>query len=77
MVITINFKDGSKTITFAEIEAAEKGSDFTDFGAPCKKPLLSIGQKRFFTMISVPRGTGDILLRNMISATRMIYACGV
>lgn len=34
MVITFNFKDGSKTITFAEIEAAEKGSDFTDFGAP-------------------------------------------
>ncbi len=33
MVITINFKDGSKTITFAEIEAADKGSDFTDFGA--------------------------------------------
>ncbi len=34
MVITFNFKDGSKTITFAEIEEAEKGSDFTDFGAP-------------------------------------------
>ncbi len=34
MVITFNFKDSSKTITFAEIEAAEKGSDFTDFGAP-------------------------------------------
>ena len=34
MVITFNFKDGSKTITFAEIEAAEKGSDFTSFGAP-------------------------------------------
>ncbi|MCQ2477574.1 MAG: hypothetical protein MJ125_07085, partial [Clostridia bacterium] len=32
-----NFKDGSKTITFAEIEAADKGSDFTDFGAPNKK----------------------------------------
>ena len=28
--------------------------------APCKKPLLSTGQKRFFTMISVPDGTGDI-----------------
>lgn len=34
MVITFNFKDGSKTITFAEVEAAEKGSNFTDFGAP-------------------------------------------
>ncbi len=28
--------------------------------APCKKPLLPTGQKRFFTMISVPGGTGDI-----------------
>ena len=28
--------------------------------APCKKPLLSARQKRFFTMISVPCGTGDI-----------------
>ena len=27
---------------------------------PCKKPLLSTGQKGFFTMISVPDGTGDI-----------------
>ena len=26
----------------------------------CKKPLLSTGQKRFFTMISVPYRTGDI-----------------
>ena len=34
MVITFNFKDGSKTITFDEIEEAEKGSDFTSFGAP-------------------------------------------
>ena len=36
MVITYNFKDGSKTITLAEIEEADKGSDFTDFGAPEK-----------------------------------------
>ena len=34
MIITFNFKDDSKTITFAEIEAAEKGSDFTAFGRP-------------------------------------------
>ena len=30
------------------------------YPAPCKKPFLSTGQKRFFTMISVPVGTGDI-----------------
>ena len=41
--------------------------------APCKKPLLSTGQKRFFTMISVPVGTGDIA-GAMISASQMIYA---
>ena len=35
---------------------------YTPFGYSfaCKKPLLSAGQKRFFTMISVPVGTGDI-----------------
>ena len=46
MVITFNFKDGSKTITFAEIEAAEKGSDFTEFGAPLK-PLIFKGFSHF------------------------------
>ena len=40
---------------------------------PCKKPLLSTRQKRFFTMISVPVGTGDIA-DAMISASQMIYA---
>ena len=43
------------------------------YPAPCKKPLLSTGQKRFFTMISVPVGTGDIA-DTMISASQMIYA---
>ena len=49
MVITFNFKDGSKTITFAEIEAAEKGSDFTDFGAP--KSAIASAVADFFTLI--------------------------
>ena len=49
MVITFNFKDGSKTITFAEIEAAEKGSDFTDFGAPTRNRLLSTKAKGVFS----------------------------
>ena len=34
MVITFNYKDGSKTITFEEIESTMKGSDLTAFGAP-------------------------------------------
>ena len=49
MIITFNFKDGSKTITFAEIEAAEKGSDFTDFGAP--KTVDSLWNQRFFFLV--------------------------
>lgn len=33
MVITFNYKDGAKTITFEEIENAINGSDLTDFAA--------------------------------------------
>ena len=36
MVITFNYKDGSKTITFEEIENTMNGSDLTAFGAPGK-----------------------------------------
>ncbi len=41
MVITFNYKDGSKTITFEEIENAINGSDLTAFGAPMKNPVAS------------------------------------
>ncbi len=34
MVIMFNYKDGSKTITFKEIENTMNGSDLTAFGAP-------------------------------------------
>ena len=34
MVITFNYKDGSKTITFEEIENTINGSDLAGFGAP-------------------------------------------
>ena len=33
MFFTFNYKDGSKTITFEEIENAINGSDLTDFAA--------------------------------------------
>ena len=72
LVITFNYKEGTKTITFAEIEEVF-GSDLSSLTAPCKKPLSSTRQKRFFTMISVPVGTGDIA-DAMISASQMIYA---
>ena len=43
MVITFNYKDGSKTITFEEIENAINGSDLAGFGAPEKT-----AERRFF-----------------------------
>ena len=43
MVITFNYKDGAKTITFEEIENAINGSDLAGFGAPEKT-----AERRFF-----------------------------
>ena len=60
MIITFNFKDGTKIISFADIEKSGLCSDFIACTAPCKKPLLSGRQKRFFTMMSVPYRTCDI-----------------
>ena len=40
MVITFNYKDGSKTITFEEIENTINGSDLTDFAAPLEVPKI-------------------------------------
>ena len=34
MIITFNFKDGTETITFADLEKSELGSDFKVSGAP-------------------------------------------
>ena len=39
MVITFNYKDGSKTITFEEIENTINGSDLAGFGAPRRRKL--------------------------------------
>lgn len=41
LVFVGNYKDGSKTVTFAELEAAGLGSDLTMCGVPNKKPLKS------------------------------------
>ena len=37
MVITFNYKDGSKTITLEEIENSALGSDLTSLAAPIKR----------------------------------------
>ncbi|MBR6903011.1 MAG: recombinase family protein, partial [Clostridia bacterium] len=34
MVITFNYKDSTREITFKDLESLGLGSDFTDFGAP-------------------------------------------
>ena len=57
MVITFNYKDGAKTITFEEIENAINGSDLTDFAAPSKAPkaLILCGFRGFFAS-KIPYG---------------------
>ena len=38
IILTFNYKDGSKTITLAEVE----GSDLSVLGAPSRKPLKTL-----------------------------------
>ena len=82
MVITFNYKDGAKTITFEEIENTINGSDLAGFGAPAK----GLASASPFAMISVPAERViylryDILFgiprRRRVIRKRMIYACGV
>ena len=48
MVITFNYKDGAKTITFEEIENTINGSDLAGFGAPTLRPCISTVSAFFF-----------------------------
>ncbi len=41
MVITFNYKDSAKTITFEEIENTINGSDLDGFGASSRKPTFT------------------------------------
>ena len=43
MIITFNYKDGTQTIPFEEIEKSEIGSDINSVGAPEKNPSLQTG----------------------------------
>ncbi|MDD7193615.1 MAG: recombinase family protein, partial [Clostridiaceae bacterium] len=43
MIITFNFKDGTKIITFADIEKSGLCSDFTACTAPSKRTTQSGG----------------------------------
>ena len=74
MLITFNYKDGTKTITFGEAkEAAEKaasGSDLDCSGAPEKNPHLST--------TSVGSFQRNKSLAGFVKyASRVKYACGV
>lgn len=48
MIITFNYKEGTKTITFSDIENAVNSSDMHSLGAPTKNRLLSTRQKAVF-----------------------------
>ena len=60
LVITFNYKEGTKTITFAEIEEAF-GSDLSSLTAPTKKRTFVYRQRCVFL--------NDVCLRQMIWAT--------
>ena len=53
MVITFNYKEGTKTITFAELQEAisnKNGSDLDCLAAPSKKDAI----RRLFCMPKIP-----------------------
>lgn len=55
MIITFNFKDGTETITFADLEKSALGSDLRALGAPLKARfgvLFHFCVKQIFTKIS-------------------------
>ena len=47
ITFTFNFKDGTKTITFAELEESGLGSDINALAAPCKNLICHDRQMRF------------------------------
>ena len=57
MIITFNYKDGTKTITFSDLEKSELGSDINGLGEPRKKP----SERMAFFERSVPDGTINCL----------------
>ena len=48
IILTFNYKDGSKTITLADVE----GSDLSSFGAPIKRKKTSLIGMSFFMYIT-------------------------
>lgn len=48
IVITFNYKDGTKEVRFKDLEESGLGSDLTALAAPRKKPLLSTRAKEVF-----------------------------
>ena len=58
MVITFNYKDGAKTITFEEIENTINGSDLAGFGAPRRRKLCIV--------------CGDFSLKNHLALTTLL-----
>jgi phosphomevalonate kinase len=42
LVITFNYKDGTKSVTLGEVEKAGLGSDLKGFGVPCRVVLQEL-----------------------------------
>lgn len=64
MIITFNFKEGTETITFADLEKSALGSDLRVLGAPRKAPICQ-KTNGSFSIISISYKTGDICLWHM------------
>ncbi|MEE3428994.1 MAG: hypothetical protein VZQ55_08535 [Ruminococcus sp.] len=63
MVITFNYKDGSKTITMEEIENSAISSDLTSLAAPRKNVTVdTISMVAFFSFLC---GFSDFYINNI------------
>ena len=72
MIITFNFKDGTETITFADLEKSALGSDFKVSGAPFRNQR--IGQSFGFCFFSNHHKTPDgIYFRQVFLFTMLSF----
>ncbi len=71
MIITFNFKDGTETITFADLEKSALGSDFKVSGAPRKGRFFGIVLFSFIRLWRV------VLLRSVIVLGTVLFASRV
>jgi len=65
ILITFNYKEGTKTITFSDVQeavsSAHSGSDFDCLTAPRKNLFCLPRQERFFFMLITPSAAGTVV----------------